>query len=146
MTQVVVRREINAPPELIFRFVSQVENLPSQDPDVIRVEFLTEQRTGVGTRFRETRRMKKSELQTELLVTEWEESARVRMVADSHGTIWDTTFTVEPTAGGGRLTIAMDARGQGFPQRIMNALFRGMYRRGIEKHLDALKGHCEAAA
>ena len=144
MTQVTVKRTIDAPPAVIFKTVSDIENLPNTSEDVLRIEFLTEQRSGVGTRFRETRRMKKDkEMVTELEVTEYDPAGRVRMVADSHGTVWDTLFTVSPE---GELTISMDCRAHKLLPRLLNPLFKGMFRRGMEKHLDALESYCQNLA
>ena len=61
--------------------------------------FLSEVRTGVGTRFRETRLMHGKERSTELEVTEYVENERVRMVADTDGTVWDSVFVVSPVEG-----------------------------------------------
>ena len=41
-----------------------------------------------------------NEATTELEVTEYVENDHVRMVADSHGTIWDTVFSVKEQTGG----------------------------------------------
>jgi len=147
MTQVTVTKTINAPSEAIFRAVSDIDNLPNTNPDIVGIEFLTEQRSGVGTRFRETRRMKKGkELVTELEVTEYDPAGRVRMVADTHGTIWDTVFTVTPSGTGAVLVIEMDCRAHKLLPKLLNPLFKGLFRRGIEKHLDDLKTYCETAA
>lgn len=61
-------------------------------------------------RFRELRRMGNREQVTELEVTEWDPPHSVRMVADSHGTVWDTLFTISPVEGGTMLKLDMDAR------------------------------------
>ena len=76
----------------------------------MKFEFLSDTHTGVGTRFRETRVMKGKEQPTELEITEYIENERVRMVADSHGTVWDTVFSVALYGDGTRLTMVMDAR------------------------------------
>ncbi|MBT8484413.1 MAG: SRPBCC family protein, partial [Phycisphaerae bacterium] len=125
---------------------SDIPNLPETMPDVVKIEFLTDQRVGLGTKFRETRRMGKREMVTELDVTEFVENDHVRMVADSHGTIWDTLFEVTPTGGGTELTLTMDARAHKLLPRIMNPIMKGFFKKGIEKHLDSLKTHCEDKA
>ncbi len=144
MTSVTVKRRIAASRETVFRSIAYVEGLPEVVPDILRVEFLGEQKTGIGTRFVETRRMGKKEMATELEITEWVENERARMVADSHGTIWDTVFTVTPASEGHELTIAMDARAQKLMPRIMNPIFKGLFRKGLSKHIDHVKAWCEA--
>ena len=144
MTQITVQRTIDAPLGTVFRAVTEVENLPASIPDVVSVEFLSEARSGVGTRFRETRRMGKREMQTELEVTELVPNERARMVADSHGTVWDTLFTVRPAGDKTELEICMDARPHKLLPRLMNPLMKGVFRGGLQKHLDAVSAYCEA--
>lgn len=146
MTRITVQRTIAAPIETVFGAVTEFEKLHEIDEQIVGVEFLTEQHSGLGTRLRETRRMGKNELVTELDVTEFVENERARMVADTHGTIWDTTFTVRPSDSGVELTIAMDARPHKLLPKLMNPLMRPMFRKGMERHIDRVRAYCEARA
>ena len=146
MTRIAVSGRIAAPPETVFRAVSDIEGLPDHDPNIVGVEVLTERRSGLGTRFRETRRMKNQEMVTELEVTEFEENRRIRMVADSHGTVWDTLFSVRTVDGATELSIEMDARPHKLLPRLMNPFMKGFFRKGIEGHLENLRKRCEAEA
>lgn len=145
MTRIAVQRTIQASPERVFRAVAHVEGLPESNPDVLRIEFLTEQKTGVGTRFRETRAMGKKEVQTDLEITEWSEPQQARMVTDQGGTVWDTEFRIVPKGDGCELTIDMDARPHKLGAKVMLPLIRGMITKGMNKHIDGLVEHCEAA-
>lgn len=143
MTRVTVTRTIQAPVARVFSAIADISDLPATNPDVVKVEFLTERHDGVGTRFRETRLMNGRENHTELEITELVADSHARMVADSHGTIWDTTFTVRPAGQATELEIRMDARPHTLMTRIMTPLFKGMFRKGIEKHIDAVRAYCE---
>lgn len=127
----------------MFRTVAYVEGLPESNPDVLRVEFLGDQKTGVGTRFMETRRMGKRENQTELKITEWDEPRRVRMVTESGGTLWDTVFTIDAQGTACELTVDMQATPRKFAARLMLPLIRGMITKGMNKHIDDLVVFCE---
>lgn len=144
MTKVEVHSKIDAPVEVVFRAVTDIANLPATNPAIVGIEFLTEQRSGVGTRFRETRRMKKKEMVTELEVTEHEPNRRARMVADSHGTVWDTVFEFREIGGATEFTIAMDARPHAFLPKLLTPVFKGLFRRGIAKHMEEFKTYCES--
>jgi uncharacterized protein YndB with AHSA1/START domain len=146
MTTITSRRIIAAPIATVFGMVTDIENSPETNADVVAVEFLTESRSGVGTRFRETRSMNGKEHVTELEVTEFVENEHVRMVADSHGTIWDTVFTVRPSGAQTELEIKMDARAQKLLPKLMNPLMKGFFKKGIEGHVDAVRDHCERLA
>jgi len=143
MTRTVVTRSIKAPINLVFKTVSEIENFSKAIPHIMRVEFLSENKSGIGARFRETRLMRGKEVSTELEVTEFVQDSHVRLVADSHGTVWDTLFEVSPNNGGTELTMTMDARAYRLLPKILNPLMKGMVRRAIEQDMDMIKSFCE---
>ena len=136
-------RTIAAPVERVFDTVAHIENFQKALPSITNVQFLTESKTGVGTRFRETRVMRGRESTTVLEVTEYQPNERVRLVSDAGGTIWDTVFTVQAAGGGTDLSLAMDARPYKLAARIMNPLVSRMIRKAIEGDMDAVKAYCE---
>ncbi|MCE2540939.1 MAG: SRPBCC family protein [Acidobacteria bacterium] len=90
MANVTVTRRIDAPADVVFRVVAHVEQFSQAVPGILRVEFLSEVKSGVGARFRETRMMMGREASTELEVTEYVENERVRIVSEAGGALWDT--------------------------------------------------------
>ena len=71
MTRVTVSRLIAAPADVVFRAVSDIERLPETSPDYLAVEFLSDTRSGVGTRFNVTMKSGKKERVYEQEVTEY---------------------------------------------------------------------------
>ncbi len=145
MTRTTARRIIDAPLESVFAAVSDIRNLPRVVPDIVKIEVLGDTDSGVGTRFRETRLMKGRETVTELEVTEFVSNERVRMIADSHGTIWDSVFTVRRQPAGTELMLRMDANAQKFLPKLLNPVLKGLFKKGLDKHMDAVKHYCEHA-
>ncbi len=143
MTRIVVEREVEAPIDRVFRTVAHIEEFQRAVPHIVRVDFLSDVKTGVGTRFRETRLMKGKEAETELETTEYVENDRVRMVADSHGTVWDTVFSVTESGGVTHLTLSMDARPHELLSRLTVPLIKGMVRKAVEGDMDLVKEYCE---
>ena len=143
MTRTVVTRTISAPVDRVFDAVAHIDRFSQVVEDIVRVDYVSEQKRGVGTRFRETRRMNGKEATVELEVTEYIENDRVRLVADSHGTVWDTLFTVSASGGETTLTMTMDARAHKLLPKLINPLIKGMVRKGVEKDMDAVKAFCE---
>ena len=143
MTRTIVRRTIAAPVELVFQTVSDIGNFSQAVPDIVKVEFLSDVRSGVGTRFRETRATRGREMSTELEVTEYVENERIRVVSDTHGTVWDTVFTVSPIDGGTQLHMVMDAKAHKLLPKIMNPLTKPFLRKALEADMDAVKTYCE---
>lgn len=147
MGRTTVSRVIHAPLEKVFDTVAHIDNFSKVVPEIVRVEFVSENRSGVGARFRETRRMGKREMTVELEVKEYVENDRIRIVSDTAGTVWDSLFTVKPAAESAtELTLTMDAKAHEFLPKLVNPLFKGLIRKGIEKDMDAVKAHCEQGA
>ena len=88
--------------------------------------------------------MNGKEASTELEVTEYEPDRHVRIVADSHGTVWDTVFTVSPDGEQTRLEMVMDAKAYKLLPKLMNPLIVGMIRKAVESDMDAVKEFCES--
>jgi carbon monoxide dehydrogenase subunit G len=150
MSTTTVVREISAPVSLVFETVARIDNFSQAVSHITDVVFLTEQKYGVGTRFRETRTLKGKSQSTELEVTELVEGEHIRLVSDQGGTIWDTVFTVEPiaeTAKPGevltRLTLVMDAKAYRLAAKLFNPLIKGMIAKFIGQDMDAVKSYCE---
>ncbi len=144
MSRIDLTRTINAPVADVFRCVSDIREYSKVQPQIVNVQFLTDQQLGTGTRFRETRLMNGKEAMTELEVTEFVENDRVRMVADSHGTIWDTVFTVKSVGAATELNMVMDAKSYKLIAKLMNLLIKGMITKAVSKDLDQVKAYCES--
>lgn len=143
MSTTTITRRINAPVEEVFDTVAHIENLSEAIPDIKDVEFLTENHEGVGTRFRETRAMKRGLATTELEVTEYVDNEKIRLVADQGGTTWDTIFRVEPRVEGTELTLTMRAEPHSLMAKVTTPLVGPAVRKAIERDMDAVKRYCE---
>jgi len=143
MRPIVVSRSIKAPVDRVFQTVAHIENFSRAVPRVVKYEILSSIQTGVGTRFRETSRMNGKEQTTELEVTEYVPNDHVRMVADSHGVIWDSVFTVKPEQDHTALTCAMDARAYKFLPKLMYPLMYKMIAKAVATDMDSVKEFCE---
>lgn len=143
MSRTVVNRTIDAPVARVFRTVADIREFSKAVPDIVGVEFLSERRSGEGTRFRETRKVGGREATTELEVIEYVEDDRVRLVSDAGGTQWDSVFTVVESDGGTVLELVMEAR-PGLLARITTPLMKRMIQKALGKDMDAVKAYCEA--
>ncbi len=143
MSRLTLTRTIGAPIDVVFRTVAEIEHFSKAIPAIVNVEILSDVRSGVGTRFRETRLMKGKEATAELEVTEHVENKRVRLVADSHGTVWDTVFTVRTEGENTVLVMVMDAKAYKLLPRLLNPLIMGMIKKFVEGDMDAVKAYCE---
>jgi uncharacterized protein YndB with AHSA1/START domain len=143
MARTTVVRTIHAPIELVFDTVSDISNFSRAIPHILNVEFLTDTRSGVGTRFRETRLMRGREAVTELEVTELVPNERVRLVAYTGGVLWDSVFTVTPKNGSTVLTLTMNSLTNNIMRKLMVLLIGGMLKTALEGDMDAVQAYCE---
>lgn len=143
MKPIVVSRDIDAPKSVVFQTVADVREFAKANPKIVKYEFLTDQQSGEGTRFRETRILGGKEACTELEVTEFVENDHIRLVANSHGTIWDTVISVNENHGATTLTLRMEAHSYRLLARLINFLFQGMIQKEVAKDLDQVKSYCE---
>jgi uncharacterized protein YndB with AHSA1/START domain len=138
-----VTRTIAAPIEAVFSAISDVTRFQQVRPQVTRIEFLGDARSGIGTRFRETRRMKDKESTTELVITEYQPPNRVRFVADTHGTVWDSIYTATEQNRSTILTLTMEGTSQRLLPRIMMFMISSVLQTALERDMDAVKSYCE---
>lgn len=105
-TSVVVERRVDASPGRVWESITDLRDMPRVLSGVERVEVLTEGGFGVGTRWRETRRMLGKEATEVMTVTECEPPDRYVTVADSHGMHYVSEITLTPD-GTGATTLRM---------------------------------------
>ena len=143
MTQFTSSIRIKASKEMVFDTIAHIENFSKAIPHIVNVEFYTETRQGVGTRFKETRIINKREASTVLEVTEYIENESIRLVSDSGGTIWDTAFTVKESSGAVDLKMVMDAQPKNFFARLSIPLIKNMLKKALDADLASTKIYCE---
>ena len=107
---VTVSRRVAASPERVWHVVTDVPSAATVLSDVRRVEMLSQPPYGVGTRWRETRVMFGREATEELYVTAADAPRNTVIEAESGGTHYTTTFTIEPDGEGS--TLAMEFAGE----------------------------------
>lgn len=147
MSRTEVHRTIAAPTDLVFAAVADVEHFSRAVEDIERVEFVSETRAGLGTRFRETRVMRGREATVELEITEFAPPERVRFLSEVGGIQWDTVFEVTAAGDGSTgLSMVMEATPLTFGARLTMPLMKGMVRKAIASDIDAVKAYCERAA
>jgi uncharacterized protein YndB with AHSA1/START domain len=141
---VTVSRNVHAPAEVVFRAVADPTRFAQAITGVTQLEVLAAPAAGVGTRYRQTRTMNGKETTMEFEVTEYVKNKRVRILNETHGTVWDSVFTFVPSAGSTILTMRMEARSQRLLPRLLMPLICLLIRKSVEKDIDAVKSYCEA--
>lgn len=145
MKTIETTRLISAPIEKVFETISGPEGFCQAVPHITKIEFLTDQQGGAGTRFRETRIMNGREATVELKIEELVKNQKVRMVSDAGGTVWDTVFTVCQKGDQVEMHMAMQAKPHKLMARLINPLIRSMVVKGVEGDMDSIKSFCESS-
>ncbi len=139
-----VSRQISAPIEDVFSAIADIDRYAEAIPHITSVKILGEQRSGLVTKFRETRNMNGREIATELESTEYDSPHRVRFVSDDSGTIWDTLFEFKEVDEATELKMEMRAKPYKLMARVMNIMIRGFVNKAIKNEMDAVKSFCES--
>lgn len=123
--RVTVERRIAAPAGRVWAVLTDIEAAPRVISGIEKVEMLSDRPFGVGTRWRETRRMLGKEATEEMWVTASEPSKRCVIEAGSRGVHYVSEFllTEEGGATSVRLTFGSElADGSGLKARLMQAM------------------------
>lgn len=137
---------VEAAPERVFAAFTDFEHAEKNLSGVVRLEVLTDGPVGAGTRFRETRMMFKRETTETLEITGFEPGRSLTFSCDSHGSLWSSTFTFTPEAGGTRVDLHSQCRAQTLGARLMTPmcfLFAGSMKKMMLQDMEELKGVAE---
>ena len=135
---------IESTEKTVFQRVAEPEGFVESTEHILEVEFLSETKSGVGTRFRETRMFQNRPTTTVLEITEYEPHSRVRFVSDQGGTIWDTVYEITPKGDQTKVSMEMEARPYQWTARLVTPWIMGMVGRAIESDLQGIKAFCES--
>lgn len=137
---VVVERRIAAGQGPVWETLTDLGGMPQVLSGVTRVEVLTAGAFGVGTRWRETRRMFGKEATEEMWVTASEPPERYVVEAESHGTHYVSEWQLRadgPSATTVRMTFTGVASGgvTGLLARILGGVGARAVSRAVAKDL-----------
>ncbi|MFF5938280.1 SRPBCC family protein [Streptomyces sp. NPDC012508] len=146
---VTVERRVAASPGPVWEVLTDLRDMPRILSGVERVDVLTEGAFGVGTRWRETRRMMGKEATEEMTVTEAVPPDRYVTVAESHGMRYVSEIALRPDGEGAttvRMTFsATPAAGSrtGFLAKLLSGLGAKAVSRALAKDLDDVAASVE---
>ncbi|MBI3447542.1 MAG: SRPBCC family protein [Acidobacteria bacterium] len=146
MAKITVVREIAAPAAVVFESIADPRKFAQAISGVSKVEFLSEAKAGVGVRYRQSRVMKGRESTMDFEVTEHVKNERLRILNETHGTVWDSLFTLTPSGTGTALTMRMDTRSRPLLAKLLMPVICLMIRGAVAKDIEAVKTYCESAA
>ena len=137
MQDVEVRRHVAAPVERVWALATDLEGSPRVVRGIEAVEVLTPGPFGVGTRWRETRRVFGRSATEEMTVTAVEPHRSYVTEASGPGVLYVSTLAFAPADGGGTdVTATFGARPTTTVARVLGAVAAPLGRRAIAKALE----------
>src|SRR4051794_20916701 len=143
MASLTVVRTIRSPASTVFETIADPRIYAQAIDGVTNLEILPGPASGSGLRFRQSRTLSGRSGTMDFEVTEYVPDTRVRIVNETHGTVWDSVFTLEPAAAGTTLTMRMDAHPGRLLPRLMMPIVLLIIRKAVERDMDAVKKFSE---
>lgn len=144
-----VTQQINAPVERVYEVFTDLPRAAERISGIESVEVLTDHPFGVGTRWKETRKMM-GKLATETMwITAVEVDRSYTAEAESCGTHYTSVFTFEPSDDGTRVTMSFSGRPVTLLARLLTPLtplMAGTVRKMMAGDLADLAAACEAGS
>lgn len=149
MPQFVVSTHFNCSRERAFAVCSDLDRIPERIPEIIRIEKLTDGPFGIGTKFRETRKMFGRESTEQFDVTEFAPPERFTMTAISCGVEFHAEYRFTPEGTGTRVDLTITSKAVSFFAKLMSplaGLMTGTMKKAILKDLESLSKAAENEA
>jgi uncharacterized protein YndB with AHSA1/START domain len=144
---------VDVPPETVFAAATDLDHFGEWMLNFVSVEKLTDGEFGVGTEFREIRRMFGKEAAEHFEVARYEPPSHLELYVDgtkgsSKKGEYRFMHTFEPIDGGRgtKMTLAGTIDGMGCMGAVFGVLFKGMFVKAIRKDLLAFKAYVEKQA
>lgn len=143
-----VEQHVDADPSTVWTIVTDLDRF-AEVADIVSIERLDGGDSfGVGTRWRETRRMFGRDATEEMWVTDFDPGRAYTTEANSHGAKYRSTITVAPAQQGSTLTMQFDGTGTNVLTKVFGAtvgrLFEGSTRKALQADLAAIAAAAEA--
>jgi uncharacterized protein YndB with AHSA1/START domain len=141
---------IAAPPERVFAALTDLDGAQKWMPNLVRIERLTPEKTGVGMRWRETRKMFGREASEEFEVTGLEPGKKVELYVDgtkgsSRRGYYRFRYELQPSGGSTLLRLHGEIGGMGKLMELVGRLFMGPFKKAMAKDLEAMKRYIESS-
>ena len=146
-----VEQHFDLPRERVFRALTDLDAAGEWMPGFIRIERVGGPEFGVGTEWRETRKLFGKEATEQFEVTSCEPPERMELRVDgtkgsSRRGEYVFQYHLEPSGAGTRVALQGEIRGLGRIAGLFGRLMIGPFKKACAKDLEALSHHLSAGA
>jgi hypothetical protein len=150
MTSFNVTKHIQAPVETVFDVASDLAHAAEHVRGIEKIELLTPGPVGVGTKWRETRKMMGREATETLEIKAFDRPSKYVVGCESCGCYFESTFAFAPREGGTDVTLDVHTKALTLMAKIMspvgNLMMGKTMRSLLEDDLDDVKRVAESRA
>ena len=139
---------VAAPIPAVFAAFTDFEHAAAHVKDIVRIEMLTPGPVGVGTKFKETRKMFGKESTETMEVTAFAPNQLVELSANSCGAEIKSRFTFSPDGPATRVGVDVQTRALTFTAKLFRPLafvMMGAVKACVRRDVEQLKAAVEAA-
>jgi uncharacterized membrane protein len=141
-----LKRTVDAPVTSVFQVYADFGNVAARVDGIQKIEMLTDDPVGIGSRFRETRMMFGRESTEEMEITEFEPNKKYTVEAFSCGAHFQTIFRFRPDGNATHVDVELNTRNVSLFSKLMSPLgflMAGPMKKMIMSDIDQLKSYCE---
>jgi carbon monoxide dehydrogenase subunit G len=136
--------EIAAPPEQVFAFVSELDNLPRWQSGIQSTEKTSDGPMQPGSSARVVRQLFGQRITADLVVTAYQPPRQLELRSEVSGVRALGSLLVEPSGGGSSVTFAMEISASGFAA-LMEGTLASAAAEDIADSLRMLRDELEGA-
>jgi len=133
MASFTVCETYRAPVDRVFGVFTDLAHIAEHVSGILKVEIAKEGAIGVGTKFRETRKMFGKECTEEMEITEFEPGRSYVVVCDSCGCMMRSTFLFTQDRDISRVEMTMNCKPRTFMAKVMTTVMGPMMRKSMLK-------------
>jgi carbon monoxide dehydrogenase subunit G len=141
MRTVTASARLDAPPEAVFDFLADLENLPRWQTGIVSAELTTTGPVGVGSSAHVVRELMGQRLAVDLTLTDHQRGRRLELESATSGIGVVAALELEPDGDGTRLTFGMRIQAQNVFLSPLEGMVAGAAERDIADSLDRVRRH-----
>lgn len=128
--------QINAPKEVIWDVITDIENSDKNISGIKKIEILERPESGnIGLKWRESREMFGKEATEDMWITEEQVNSYYQTRAESHGSVYVSRLSIDEKGDHCILTMEFTGESTTFGAKVGNFIFSGMLKKSTEKAL-----------